>query len=412
MSSLKKIDSEIFQAIESEKKREKEKIILIASENYASKAVMEAQGSVLTNKYAEGYPGRRYYGGCEFVDIAEQLAINRAKEIFKAEHVNVQPHSGSQANMAVYFSVLKPGDTILGMSLAHGGHLTHGSPVSFSGNLYKVVSYGLDKESGLINYNEVEELAMTHHPKMIIAGGSAYSRIIDFKRFKEIAERAGALFLVDMAHFAGLVAAGIHPNPVEFADFVTSTTHKTLRGPRGGLILCRERFARALDKAIFPGLQGGPLMQVIAAKAVAFKEAMSKEFKSYQKQVVVNARSLAKELVKKGYPVISGGTDTHLMLVDLRNKTYSGKEAEAALDAAGMTLNKNAIPYDTRPPSITSGIRIGTPSVTTRGMKVREMNLIAEMIDRVLKNLDSPVVFDQVKKDVKALCRKFPPPFV
>ncbi|MBI1822252.1 MAG: serine hydroxymethyltransferase [Nitrospirae bacterium] len=412
MSSLKQIDPEIFQAIESEKKREKEKIVLIASENYASKSVMEAQGSVLTNKYAEGYPGRRYYGGCEFVDIAEQLAINRAKEIFKAEHVNVQPHSGSQANMAVYFSVLKPGDTILGMSLAHGGHLTHGSPVSFSGNLYKVFSYGLDKETGLINYKEVEELAMTYRPKIIIAGGSAYSRVIDFKRFRMIADSVGALFLVDMAHFAGLVAAGIHPNPVEWADFVTSTTHKTLRGPRGGLILCKERFAKALDKAIFPGLQGGPLMHVIAAKAVAFKEAMTKEFKNYQKQVVVNARTLARALVNKGYPVISGGTDTHLMLVDLRSQSYSGKDAEAALDVAGITLNKNAIPYDTKPPSITSGVRIGTPSVTTRGMKAGEMNLIAGMIDTVLSNLDSPEVFESVKKDVKTLCRKFPPPFV
>lgn len=411
MSSLKKTDPEIYQAIEQEKKREKEKIVLIASENYASKAVMEAQGSVMTNKYAEGYPGRRYYGGCEFVDIAEQIAIARAKKIFNAEHVNVQPHAGSQANMAVYYSALKPGDTLLGMSLAHGGHLTHGSPVSFSGNLYKVVSYGVHQSTGLINYDEVEQLAVNSRPKMIVAGGSAYSRIIDFKRFRAIADQVGALLMVDMAHFAGLVAAGVHPNPVEYADFVTTTTHKTLRGPRGGMILCREQFAKGIDKAVFPGLQGGPLMHAVAAKAVAFKEAMGKEFKNYQKQVVLNAQALAKALTKKGYPVVSGGTDTHLFLVDLREKSYSGKEAEAALDVAGITLNKNAIPYDPKPPSITSGVRIGTPAVTTRGMKVKEMGKIAELIDTVLKNLDRPETFEKIKKEVKALCRKFPTPF-
>ncbi|MBI1819267.1 MAG: serine hydroxymethyltransferase [Nitrospirae bacterium] len=412
MSFIKKTDPEIYQAIEQEKKREKEKIVLIASENYASKAVMEAQGSVLTNKYAEGYPGRRYYGGCEFVDIAEQLAIGRAKEIFKAEHVNVQPHSGSQANMAVYYSVLKPGDTILGMSLAHGGHLTHGSPVSFSGNLYKVASYGVKKETGLINYDEVESLAGAHRPKMIVAGGSAYSRVIDFKRFRAIADKVGAWLMVDMAHFAGLVAAGVHPNPVEDADFVTTTTHKTLRGPRGGMVLCKERFAKGIDKAVFPGLQGGPLMHVIAAKAVAFKEAMGNDFKKYQKQVVVNAQALANALIKKGFPIVSGGTDTHLMLVDLSRQTYSGKEAEAALDVAGITLNKNAIPFDTKPPSITSGIRIGSPAVTSRGMKAREMNQIAGLIDKVLQNLENPGVFEEVSKDVRTLCRKFSPPFV
>lgn len=411
MSSLKMRDPEIYQAIELEKKREKEKIVLIASENYASPAVMAAQGSVFTNKYAEGYPGRRYYGGCEFVDIAELLAISRAKKLFNAEHVNVQPHAGSQANMAVYYSVLKPGDTILGMSLSHGGHLTHGSPVSFSGNLYKVVSYGVHQSTALINYDEVEELAMQSRPKIIVAGGSAYSRVIDFKRFREIADKAGALFMVDMAHFAGLVAAGVHPNPVEFADFVTTTTHKTLRGPRGGMVLCREQFAKGIDKAVFPGLQGGPLMHVIAAKAVAFKEAMGKEFKSYQKQVVLNAQALAKALSKKGYPIVSGGTDTHLFLVDLREKPYSGKEAEAALDVAGITLNKNAIPFDPKPPFVTSGVRIGTPTVTTRGMKVREMVQIADLIDSVLRNLDHPEKFEKIKKQVKALCKKFPTPF-
>ncbi|MFI5303425.1 MAG: serine hydroxymethyltransferase [Nitrospiria bacterium] len=410
MSFLKNTDPEIYKAIEQEKKREKDNIVLIASENYASKAVMEAQGSVLTNKYAEGYPGRRYYGGCEYVDIAEQLAISRAKIIFNAEHVNVQPHSGSQANMAVYYSALKPGDTILGMSLAHGGHLTHGSPVSFSGNLYKVVSYGVLQTTGLINYDEIEQLAENCRPKMIVAGGSAYSRIIEFKRLREIANKVGALLMVDMAHFAGLVAAGIHPNPMEFADFVTTTTHKTLRGPRGGMVLCREQHAKGVDKAVFPGLQGGPLMHAIAAKAVAFKEAMGKDFKNYQKQVVLNSQAVATALVKKGYPIVSGGTDTHLFLVDLREKTYSGKEAETALDSAGITLNKNAIPFDSKPPSITSGIRIGTPAVTTRGMKVREMNHIADLIDKVLKNIDQPETFIKVKKEVKALCSKFPTP--
>jgi glycine hydroxymethyltransferase len=313
--------------------------------------------------------------------------------------------------MAVYYSVLKPGDTILGMSLSHGGHLTHGSPVSFSGNLYKVVSYGVHQSTSLINYEEVEELALKFRPKMIVAGGSAYSRIIDFKRFREIADKAGALLMVDMAHFAGLVAAGVHPNPVEFADFVTTTTHKTLRGPRGGMVLCREKFAKGIDKAVFPGLQGGPLMHAIAAKAVAFKEAMGKDFKNYQKQVILNAQALAKTLAKKGYPIVSGGTDTHLFLVDLREKPYSGKEAEAALDVAGITLNKNAIPFDPKPPFVTSGVRIGTPTVTTRGMKVREMNQIAELIDAVLSNLDKPETFEKIKKKVKALCKQFPTPF-
>lgn len=410
--SLREKDPEIYSAIALERKREKEKIVLIASENYASREVMAAQGSVLTNKYAEGYPGRRYYGGCEFVDVAEELAISRAKKLFGAEHVNVQPHSGSQANMAVYHAVLKPGDTLLGMNLAHGGHLTHGSPVSFSGKLYKVFSYGVRRETGLIDYDEVDKLAMTHRPKIIVAGGSAYSRVIDFKKFREIADRAGALLMVDMAHFAGLVAAGIHPNPVEHAQFVTTTTHKTLRGPRGGMVLCKEEFAKAIDKAVFPGLQGGPLMHVIAAKAVAFKEALGKDFKAYQEQVVANAQAIAKDLTKRGYPVVSGGTDTHLFLVDLQEKSYSGKEAEAALDVAGITLNKNAVPYDTKPPSVTSGVRIGTPCVTSRGMKVREMAQIGAWIDQVLNNLDQPKVIEAVRKEVRSVCRKFPPPFV
>ncbi|HXN06841.1 MAG TPA: serine hydroxymethyltransferase [Nitrospiria bacterium] len=410
--SLREKDPEIYNAIALERKREKEKIVLIASENYASREVMAAQGSVLTNKYAEGYPGRRYYGGCEFVDVAEELAISRAKKLFGAEHVNVQPHSGSQANMAVYHAILKPGDTILGMNLAHGGHLTHGSPVSFSGKLYKVVSYGVRRDTGLIDYDEVEKLAMDNRPKIIVAGGSAYSRVIDFKKFREIADRAGALLMVDMAHFAGLVAAGIHPNPVEHAQFVTTTTHKTLRGPRGGMVLCKEEFAKAIDKAVFPGLQGGPLMHVIAAKAVAFQEALGKDFKAYQEQVVANAQAIAKDLTKRGYPVVSGGTDTHLFLVDLREKPYSGKDAEAALDVAGITLNKNAVPYDTKPPSVTSGVRIGTPCVASRGMKVREMAQIGAWIDQVLNNLDQPKIIEAVRKEVRKVCRNFPPPFV
>ncbi len=407
MSFLKKVDPAVYKAIKDEEKREKEKIILIASENYTSRAVLEAQGSLMTNKYAEGYPRRRYYGGCEFVDVVEELAIARAEKLFGAEHVNVQPHSGSQANMAVYFSVLKPGDTIMGMNLSHGGHLTHGSPVSFSGMLYNTVFYGVHKETGMIDYNEVEDIALRHKPKMLIVGASAYSRFLDFKRFREIADKTGSFLMVDIAHIAGLIAAGVHPSPVPYADFVTSTTHKTLRGPRGGMIMCREKFARAVDKAIFPGIQGGPLMHIIAAKAVAFKEAMKNEFKTYQKQVVKNARSLASELQKKGFKIVSDGTDTHLMLVDLTNKGVTGKEAAIALDDAGITVNHNSIPYDERPPIITSGIRLGTPIVTTRGMKEKEMKAVAGMIAAVIENINDKKIKKDVAAEAKRLALRF-----
>jgi glycine hydroxymethyltransferase len=410
MSFLKKADPHVYNAIKGEERREKEKIILIASENYTSTAVLEAQGCLMTNKYAEGYPKKRYYGGCEFVDVVEELAIQRAKKLFGAEHVNVQPHSGSQANMAVYFSVLKPGDTILGMNLSHGGHLTHGSPVSFSGILYNAVFYGVHRETGMIDYNNVEAIALQHRPKMIVVGASAYSRIIDFKRFREIADKSESYLMADIAHIAGLIAAGVHPSPVPYADFVTSTTHKTLRGPRGGMIMCKEKFARAVDKTIFPGIQGGPLMHVIAAKAVAFKEAMKKEFKTYQKQVVKNARALAQELQKRGFKIVSDGTDTHLMLVDLTSKGVTGKEAAVALDEAGITVNHNSIPYDERPPIITSGIRLGTPIVTTRGMKEREMKEIAGMIALVIDNINNKKIINDVAKAAKKLALKFSPP--
>lgn len=410
MSFLKKADPQVYNAIKGEERREKEKIILIASENYTSTAVLEAQGSLMTNKYAEGYPKKRYYGGCEFVDVVEGLAIQRAKKLFGAEHVNVQPHSGSQANMAVYFSVLKPGDAILGMNLSHGGHLTHGSPVSFSGILYNAVFYGVHRETGMIDYDNVDTLALQHKPKMIIVGASAYSRIIDFKRFREIADKAGSYLMVDIAHIAGLIAGDAHPSPVPYADFVTSTTHKTLRGPRGGMIMCKEKFARAVDKTIFPGIQGGPLMHVIAAKAVAFKEAMKKEFKTYQKQVVKNARALAIELQKRGFKIISDGTDTHLMLVDLTSKGVTGKEAAVALDEAGITVNHNSIPYDERPPVITSGIRLGTPIVTTRGMKEKEMKEIAGMIALVIDNINNKKVVKDAARAAKKLAIKFSPP--
>ena len=410
MSFLKKADPHVYNAIKGEERREKEKIILIASENYTSTAVLEAQGCLMTNKYAEGYPKKRYYGGCEFVDVVEELAIQRAKKLFGAEHVNVQPHSGSQANMAVYFSVLKPGDTILGMNLSHGGHLTHGSPVSFSGILYNAVFYGVHRETGMIDYNNVEAIALQHRPKMIVVGASAYSRIIDFKRFREIADKSESYLMADIAHIAGLIAAGVHPSPVPYADFVTSTTHKTLRGPRGGMIMCKEKFARAVDKTIFPGIQGGPLMHVIAAKAVAFKEAMKKEFKTYQKQVVKNARALAIELQKRGFKIISDGTDTHLMLVDLTSKDVTGKEAAVALDEAGITVNHNSIPYDERPPIITSGIRLGTPIVTTRGMKEREMKEIAGMIALVIDNINNKKIVKDAAKAAKKLALRFSPP--
>ncbi|MFY9270281.1 MAG: ribose 5-phosphate isomerase B [Candidatus Manganitrophaceae bacterium] len=405
---LKVVDPEVEAAILHETVREDEKIILIASENYVSRAVLEAQGSLLTNKYAEGYPGRRYYGGCQYVDVVEQLAIERAKRLFGAEHVNVQPHSGSQANMAVYFSVLKPGDTVLGMSLAHGGHLTHGSPVNFSGMLYKIVSYGVRKDTGRIDYDEVASLAERERPKMIVVGASAYSRILDFPRFREIADRVGAFLMVDMAHIAGLVAAKVHPSPIPYADFVTTTTHKTLRGPRGGMILCREKYAKAVDKAIFPGIQGGPLMHIIAAKAVAFKEALTEAFAAYQKQIVANAKALADGLVSKGYAIVSGGTDNHLMLVDLGKQGITGKEAEEALDLAGITVNKNAVPFDERPPSQASGVRLGTPIVTTRGMKEKEMSEIASLIDTVLRHRKEEAVLEQVRRQVQALCKQFP----
>jgi glycine hydroxymethyltransferase len=408
MSALHTVDPEIHAAIRDEARREEENIILIASENYVSRAVLEAQGSILTNKYAEGYPGKRYYGGCEFVDRAETLAIERAKALFGAEHANVQPHSGSQANMAVYLAMLKPGDVVLGMNLAHGGHLTHGSPVNFSGLLFRIVSYGVTKDTGRIDDEEVERLAVEHRPKLIIVGGSAYARILDFKRFRATADKVGALLMADIAHPAGLIAAGLHPSPVPYADFVTTTTHKTLRGPRGGMVLCTSAHAKAIDKVLFPGIQGGPLMHVIAAKAVALKEAMAPEFVAYQRQVLDNARTLADALQSRGYQIVTGGTDTHLFLVDLRSKSVTGKEAESALDAAGITLNKNAVPFDDKPPAVTSGIRIGTPSVTTRGMGKAEMEQIAEMIDRVLQRRTDPAVATETAAAVRRLCARFP----
>jgi glycine hydroxymethyltransferase len=408
MNELKKSDPEVYKAIVEEIKREQDKIVLIASENYASKAVLEAQGSIFTNKYAEGYPGRRYYGGCEYADIVENLAIERAKKLFGAEHVNVQPHSGTQANMAVYFSVLKPGDKILGLSLSHGGHLSHGVQVNFSGMLYKTFFYGVNRETGLIDYEEVRKLAKKHKPKLLLAGASAYSRIIDFKILSDIAKEVNAYFLADIAHIAGLIATGNHPSPVPYADFVTSTTHKTLKGPRGGIIMCKAQYAKAIDKMIFPGIQGGPLVHVIAAKAVAFKEALTPEFKQYQLQIIRNAKELAENLIKNGLKVISGGTDTHLMLIDLTAQKITGKEAEEALDRAGITVNKNSIPYDEKPATVTSGIRIGTPIVTSRRMKEPEMVIIADLIARVLNNPGSTENIKHVRNKVRALCKKFP----
>lgn len=378
------VDPELAGYINDEENRQKNKIELIASENFVTRAVMAAQGSVLTNKYAEGYPGKRYYGGCEFVDKAEDLARERAKAIFGADHANVQPHSGAQANTAVYFAFLNPGDTILGMNLSHGGHLTHGSPVNISGKYFNIAAYGVDEKTERIDYEEIAKKAREAKPKIIVAGASAYPRILDFPRFAEIAKEVGALFMVDMAHIAGLVAAGYHPNPVPYADIVTTTTHKTLRGPRGGMILCKAQYAQAIDKAIFPGIQGGPLMHVIAAKAVAFKEAMEPSFKVYQEQILKNAQALAQGLTNKGFRLVSGGTDNHLMLVDLRNKNITGKEAEALLDKAGVTVNKNTIPFDPQSPFVTSGVRIGTPAATTRGMKEQEMSKIAEIIDLII----------------------------
>ncbi len=406
-NKVKNSDPEVYNAILKETEREKSKIVLIASENYTSEAVLEVQGSVFTNKYAEGYPGKRYYGGCEYADVVETLAIERAKKLFGAEHVNVQPHSGSQANMAVFFVVLKPGDTVLGMSLSHGGHLTHGATVNFSGFLYNSVSYGVTKE-GYIDYDQVRDLAKKHRPKLIVTGASAYSRIIDFKTFAEIAREVDAYLLADIAHIAGLVAAGLHPSPFPHADFVTTTTHKTLRGPRGGIIMCREEFGKKIDKMIFPGIQGGPLVHVIAAKAVAFKEALTEEFRQYQKQVILNAKKLSEELTNRGFQIISGGTDNHLMLVDLTSKGITGNDAEKALDKAGIVVNKNAIPFDSLPPTITSGIRLGTPCVTTRGMREAEMTEIADIIERVLNNSKDEEEIEKLSDRVQKLCNTFP----
>lgn len=402
--NLKNADIETYDAIMKELNRQRNKIELIASENFVSDSVMEAMGSYMTNKYAEGYPGHRYYGGCEYVDIVENLARDRAKKLFNAEYANVQPHSGAQANMAVYVALLQPGDTVLGMNLSHGGHLTHGSKVNASGKLYNFIPYGLNEQTGQIDYDEVEKLALDYKPKLILAGASAYSRIIDFKRFREIADKIGCYFMVDMAHIAGLVATGLHPNPVEYADVVTSTTHKTLRGPRGGLILCKEKYGTLIDKAVFPGTQGGPLMHVIAAKAVCFKEALRPEFRTYQEQIVKNAHILADELLKLGFTLVSGGTDNHLILIDLRNKHITGKELETKLDDVGITVNKNSVPFDTEKPTITSGIRIGTPAVTTRGFKEDDMKEIAALINMVVENINP----DEVKNRVHKLCEKYP----
>lgn len=405
MDKLKSIDHEIYEIINAEEKRQDKGIELIASENIVSEGVLEAAGSVLTNKYAEGYPNKRYYGGCEVIDQAEQLAIDRLKELFNADHANVQPHSGSNANMGVYFAVLEPGDKILGMKLDHGGHLTHGHPVNFSGMLYNFESYGVDADTGRIDYDALEKKALAFKPKMIVAGASAYSRIIDFKRFREIADKIGAYLMVDMAHIAGIVAAGLHPNPCEYADFVTTTTHKTLRGPRGGAILCKEEYAKKIDKAIFPGIQGGPLEHIIAAKAVSFKEALSDSFIDYQKQVLKNAKALADALSNKGYDIISGGTDNHLMLVDLRSKNVTGKEAEKLLGEVEITVNKNTIPFDPESPFVTSGIRLGTPAVTTRGMKEKEMELLADLIASTIEKKETT---DEIHKKVVELCDQFP----
>ena len=398
-------DPEVYNAIQNEKKRQQNKLELIASENFVSYSVMEAMGSYMTNKYAEGYPTHRYYGGCEYVDIAENIARDRLKEIFGAEHANVQPHSGAQANMAVYNAILTPGDTVLGMNLSHGGHLTHGSKVNSSGKLYNFIPYGVGEKTGVIDYDELEALAIENKPKLIVAGASAYARIIDFERISKIAKKVNALFMVDMAHIAGLVAAGLHPNPVPYADLVTSTTHKTLRGPRGGIILCKEEYAKLIDKSVFPGIQGGPLMHVIAAKAVCFGEALKPEFKEYQKQIVKNAKVLSEELIKLGFNLVSGGTDNHLILIDLRNKGITGKELETRLDDIGITVNKNSVPFDTEKPAITSGIRIGTPAVTTRGFKEEEMIKIANLINMTVENYEDQK--EEIREDVKAICDKF-----
>lgn len=425
MDNLKAFDPDLFDAMEKELGREKFQLEMIASENIVSKNVIEAQGSVLTNKYAEGYPGKRYYGGCEYVDVVENLAIERAKKLFDCEYVNVQPHSGSQANMGVYLSVLKPGDKILGMSLAHGGHLTHGATVNFSGKIFKSVTYGVSKETGYIDYDELETIAKKEQPQIIVAGASAYPRVIDFKRFREIADSVGAYLMVDMAHIAGLVAAGVHPSPIPYAHFVTTTTHKTLRGPRGGMILMGKDFenkmgivapksgrvkmmSEIINGTVFPGIQGGPLMHVIAGKAVALKEALDPSFKDYQTQVVKNSQALAKKLQDFGFDLFSGGTDNHLMLINLNNKGVTGKQAEEALDKAGITVNKNGIPFDTQPPTVTGGLRVGTAALTTRGMKEAEMEKIAEWINRIISDIDNASLQQEIRSEVKTLCEKFP----
>ncbi len=408
LGEVEKVDAEIAQALRNELNRQRNNLELIASENFAPTAVISSLGSVLGNKYAEGYPGKRYYGGCEFVDVVENLARSRVKLIFGAEHANVQPHSGSQANMGVYLAVLKPGDTIMGLQLAHGGHLTMGSPPNFSGKLFNVVPYGVSRETEQLDYDELLALAMKHRPRLIIAGASAYPRLLDFKAFRQIADEVGAYLMVDIAHIAGLVAAGLHPNPVPLAEFVTTTTHKTLRGPRGGVILCREEWAENIDKSIFPGIQGGPLMDIIAAKAVCFKLALTEEFKVYQNQVVKNAVALAQTVAEHGFRLVAGGTDTHLFLLDLSNRGITGKDAEEALDASGITVNKNAVPFETRSPVVTSGIRIGTPALTTRGMKVKEMKRIGDLISKVLENIGNNKIYQEVKMEVQVLCDEFP----
>ncbi len=408
MTNLKKTDPEIADAILRETVRQAGKLEMIASENFVSEAVLEAQGSIMTNKYAEGYPAKRYYGGCEYVDVAETLAIERCKKLFGADHANVQPHSGTQANMAVYFATLQPGDTVLGMNLSHGGHLSHGSPANFSGKLYNVVAYGVRKDTETIDFNEVEDQAKKHKPKLIVVGASAYPRTIDFEAFRRVADSVGAVVMADIAHIAGLVAVGLHPSPVPVCEFVTSTTHKTLRGPRGGLVMCRQDFAQALNSRVFPGMQGGPLMHVIAAKAVAFQEALQPAFRDYQAQIVKNAKAVADALMKEGFRLVSGGTDNHLMLVDLTEAGVTGKDAQEVLDRAGITVNKNGIPFDTRGPMVTSGIRIGTPALTTRGMKEDEMRLIAGWIARVLRNPGNEALVAEVRADVAALCERFP----
>lgn len=408
LKNVNEVDSEVSEVLDREEKRQKFKINLIASENYASRAVMETQGSLMTNKYAEGYPGKRYYGGCEYHDMVENLAIERAKKLFGAEHVNVQPHSGTQANMAIYFAMLDVGDTIMSMNLSHGGHLSHGSPVNFTGKYFNIISYEVDKETQTLNFDTLRDLALKHQPKLIIAGASAYPREIDFAAFREIADEVGAYLLADIAHIAGLVIAGLHKSPIPYADFVTTTTHKTLRGPRGGMIMCKQEYAEKIDRMVFPGIQGGPLMHAIAAKAVAFKEAMSDNFMKYQKQIVINAKTLANELMINGFDLVSGGTDNHLMLVDLTKKDITGKEAEETLGNVGIIVSRSTIPFDTRKPFITSGIRLGTPAVTTRGMKEEEMKLIADWVTKSLNNIGNATIQNEISNTVKDMCSQFP----